>query len=47
MDKGDENRECPYCKELIKPDAIKCKHCKSSLINSSQVDCGCDEKEER
>jgi hypothetical protein len=22
---------CPYCKEEIKPDAIKCKHCSSKL----------------
>jgi len=28
-----ENREnvCPYCKEEIKEDAIKCKHCHSNL----------------
>jgi hypothetical protein len=24
-------RECPYCKEAIKPDAVKCKHCLSYL----------------
>lgn len=23
---------CPYCKEVINPDAIKCKHCQSKLI---------------
>jgi hypothetical protein len=25
------NHVCPYCKEEIKPDAIKCKHCHSEL----------------
>ncbi len=24
-------RECPYCKEEIKADAIRCKHCRSSV----------------
>jgi len=24
-------RQCPYCKEEIRADAIKCKHCKSSI----------------
>jgi hypothetical protein len=32
---------CPYCKEEIKSDAIKCKHCKSNLLSQSQIDCGC------
>lgn len=27
----DETRTCPFCKEEIKADAIKCKHCKSKL----------------
>jgi hypothetical protein len=26
-----ETKECPYCKEEIKPDAVKCKHCGSRL----------------
>lgn len=26
-----QERECPYCKEEIKTDAIKCKHCHSSI----------------
>jgi hypothetical protein len=26
-----ETRECPYCKEEIKAEAIKCKHCGSSV----------------
>ena len=24
-------RECPYCKEEIKADAVKCKHCRSKV----------------
>jgi hypothetical protein len=24
-------RSCPYCREEIKPDAIRCKHCRSAL----------------
>ena len=26
-----ELRQCPYCKEEIKADALKCKHCRSAL----------------
>ena len=26
-----KNRECPFCKEDIKLEAIKCKHCSSSI----------------
>ena len=28
---------CPFCKEEIKDDAIKCKHCGSMLTNASQA----------
>ena len=26
-------KACPYCKEFIKVNAIKCKHCSSDLLN--------------
>ena len=26
---------CPFCKEAIKPDAVKCKHCHSDLSKSA------------
>ena len=29
-------KECPYCSEEIQADAIKCKHCKSSLNEGGQ-----------
>jgi hypothetical protein len=30
--KGDvSHKKCPYCAEIIKADAIKCKHCGSML----------------
>ncbi len=25
------NAQCPYCRELVRSDAIKCKHCGSSI----------------
>lgn len=28
--------KCPFCKELIKPDAIKCKHCGSDISSQTQ-----------
>ena len=31
MTNDDNTRDCPYCKEEIKSDAIKCKHCHSKL----------------
>lgn len=31
MASNDTTRTCPYCREEIKPEAIKCKHCGSSL----------------
>jgi len=32
MEKNSKSRECPYCKEEIRIDAIKCKHCSSSIV---------------
>lgn len=31
MAAADETRQCPYCKEQIKSEAIKCKHCGSRI----------------
>jgi hypothetical protein len=31
MDTEGKTRDCPYCKEEIKADAVKCKHCRSSV----------------
>ncbi|TKJ33497.1 MAG: hypothetical protein CEE38_20255 [Planctomycetes bacterium B3_Pla] len=31
MTKKVENRSCPYCKEDIKTEAIKCKHCGTNV----------------
>ena len=32
---------CPYCKEKIHPEAVKCKHCGSKL-DADGCGCGCD-----
>ena len=32
------HRECPFCKEMIKENAIKCKHCHSMLNEDSKKD---------
>lgn len=34
MDESERTRDCPYCKEEIKADAVKCKHCGSSVAPS-------------
>jgi len=31
MTKTSDGRTCPFCKEEIKADAIKCKHCRSAI----------------
>ncbi len=31
MAKASKTRDCPYCKEEIRDDATKCKHCGSSV----------------
>ena len=36
---------CPYCSEEIKPDAIKCKHCKS-ILSEKQVDASVEPKKD-
>ena len=35
MTSKEENHTCPYCKEEIKVDAVKCKHCHSLLASTS------------
>lgn len=34
MADGDDTRECPYCKEQVKKEALVCKHCRSRLTPS-------------
>lgn len=32
MPDQDSPRACPFCKEEIKPDAVRCKHCQGSIV---------------
>jgi hypothetical protein len=32
MAEDSPNRECPYCKENIHPEAMKCRHCGTMLV---------------
>ena len=38
------SRECPYCREFVAVDAIKCKHCTSDLKAKIDGDEGADER---
>ena len=33
---NEDEKECPYCKEIIKKDAIKCKHCGEFLSDKRE-----------
>ena len=38
---------CPYCREDIYPEAVRCKHCRSDLLNSEKDGCGCGSASQR
>lgn len=32
-----EDKKCPYCAELIKAEAVKCKHCREMLVKVAPI----------
>jgi large conductance mechanosensitive channel len=38
------SRECPYCREFVAVDAIKCKHCTADIKAKIDGDEGADER---
>lgn len=39
-----ETTQCPFCREEIKPKAVKCKHCGSMIVDVSQMGNRTDQK---
>lgn len=37
--------ECPFCKELIRSDAVKCKYCRSDIPQSVEAEDETDDKQ--
>lgn len=36
LNKSNKTRECPFCKEIIKSGAVKCRYCGSELLPKSE-----------